>query len=105
MQVGVAGEVEALAEGLRIIEDVLEAERVQVRQLGRITQRQLVDVLMCIGSEEGEITATTTDFNQVIGDDLAADDHRRDRLGHGVSPRKCSGSPSLRDVSFQSRRR
>ncbi|MNQ51931.1 hypothetical protein D3C85_659320 [compost metagenome] len=89
LQVRVAVEFQAFAEGLGVVEDVLEAERIQVGEPGRVTQRQLVDVLVRIGGLEDQVAATAAHVDQVVGDDLAADDHWRNRFAHGVSPLRC----------------
>ncbi|MNN00144.1 hypothetical protein D3C81_1127280 [compost metagenome] len=82
LQVPVFVQGQAFAERHGIIENVLEAQAVQIRKLGRVAQRQLVDVLVGIGGEEAQVTAAATHFNQVVGDHLTTNDHRCNGVGH-----------------------
>ncbi|MNT02321.1 hypothetical protein D3C72_1368140 [compost metagenome] len=84
LQVRVGAQVKAFAEGFGVVEDIVEAELVRVGKAGRIAQRQLVEILVGVRGQEGQVAAAAADFDEVVGDDLAADDHRRDGKGLGL---------------------
>src|ERR1700744_1963149 len=77
---GVAVEVQCVAQGFEDVEDFPEADLVQVRQFAGATQRQPFDVGGHVRSLKFRCSAACSECHEIVGDELPAQE-QRDRVG------------------------
>ena len=83
----VAVDVEPGPEFLEIVENLLEAQLVEILHTGGVAERQLAHQRVRVGCQEGDVATATAKLDQIGIDDLTADDRITDRLNtHRRSP-------------------
>ena len=86
LQVRVRLEIQRVAEGGKHIEDLVEAQLVEVAHVRRAAQRQSLDVLAHLGRGELRCADAGIERDEVVGDDLSPQEQRDRVSDHRSTP-------------------